>query len=268
MQKWLPDEFGSGATAAVAELPADAWESLPETSADQRSADRFLKESRFADPSSLMANMTQAERGMVFELVEQDVAREYEEREEELKRSHADEIARIQAEYESRLQRWIDEFGSRVAAHTEETLHAIGQAAARTAVQIAGKILRATVPLDPEILVRALQTSLYKVPGSQPVTVRMNPDDATWLQERGDLLSKMHIDLIEGDRRIEAGGCLVQSGTGEWDATLGGQLESLGEIVHEAIATAQVDSTAELQVPPIPASAENPPESTDDDAVE
>ena len=256
MQKWSPEEFTSGPSVAALEPATPRWETLPAASAPTTPGHLFRQESRFADPSTLMANMTQAERAMIFELVEQDVAREYELREVELKTRQAEELAAARADYEDRLRRWSGEFGACLAAYTQESLHGIGQAAANLAVQLAAKLTRALVPLDPEILARALQTALYKVPSGGRLTVRLHPEDADWLRSSGGLLEQMGIDAIETDRRIERGGCIVNSGGGEWDATLAGQLESLGEIVQEAIATAGQGPREILEVPPPAAAAD------------
>lgn len=255
MQKWFPDEFESSAAVASWDTaPVEAWETLPQE--DLPGGSRFRKESRFADPASLMANLTQAERTLIFDLVEQDVAAEYEEREVELKKKQAEELAAAHADYETRLNGWVDQFGNAFAVHLEERLHETAQAAARLAILLAGKITRALVPLDPQILERALQTALYKAPASDRLSIRMNPEDAQWLQTREDTMRRLGIESVVADRRIERGGCLVQSGQGEWDATLGGQLESLGEIIQESIATAGHEILGHLDIPAMPGSGD------------
>lgn len=265
MQKWLLEEFDASASVTPVAPPETAhWDSLPAEAAGPR----FHKESRFADPTSLMSHLTQAERAMIFDLVEQDVAAEYDEREVALKTRQAEELAAAQADFDARLQGWLEQFATGLAAHCDERLHEMAQASARLAIQLAGKIVRAQVPLDPAILERSLQTALYKAPSGQALTVRLNPEDAEWLRAQDELRKRLGIDAVEPDRRIERGGCVVQAGQGEWDATLGGQLESLGEIIHEAIATAEHDPARALRIPDLPPAGTTGTESDDDPALD
>lgn len=209
--------------------------------------ERFQKESRFADPDSLLANLTVAERTLIFELVEQDVAREYEKREKELKTGLEEQLAAEKAAYESRLAVWADDFGQCLKNVIEEDLTEIGKSSARLAIRLAGKLTRSAVPLDEDILVRAIQTTLYKIEGSVPIRLAAHPEDALWLRGHPDLLRQWRIEEVNEDRRLERGGCLVGAGGREWDATLEGQLETLGEIIQEAI-----DTSGEPHLNPVP----------------
>ena len=201
----------------------------------------FRKESRFADPASLLNNLTPEERVLLFDLVEQDVAREYEDREVAIRAEQEAALAAAAAEYEARLAAWSKDFGARLHDRSETGLNEIAKASANLAVQLAGKITRELVPLDPEILVRAMRTTLFKIPGGQQVRIAVHPEDAAWLEQHPELVRELQLESIESDRRIERGGCVLRSGVREWDATLSGQLESLGEIVREAIATSGSD---------------------------
>lgn len=240
MQKWLPDEF----TATIPERPAPGprWERLAADTGPGAGAprleERFQRESRFADPNSLMANLTQAERGLIYELAEQDVAREYEDRENALKADLEKQLNEARADYEQRIENWSGGFAAELAGTVESGLGEIARSAATLAVQLAGKITRSLVPIDDQILVRGIQTALFKIPGNHPIHLVAHPDDADWLKSRPELLSNLNIGEITCDRRLQRGGCLVQSGGREVDATLDGQLEALSEVVEEAIATA------------------------------
>ena len=243
MQKWSPDEFTDQGPAAKVSEPD--WKQLSLADSLIQSggtpATRFQKESRFADPKSLLSNLTQEERALLFELVEQDVAREYEVREVELKAEQEKQLSEIRSEFDKHLESWSTNFGASHKNHYEDELREIAQASAQLAIQLAGKITRCLVPLDSEILVRGIHTALFKVTGNQPIDLVTHPDDAVWLRERPDLLAKMNIREIGEDRRVERGGCLIQSGGQEWNVTLDGQMEALGEVVQESIATAGTD---------------------------
>ena len=248
MLKWLPDEFMQENSA----LPVAGARRDQFCPAGARTGDGvfqgtgFQKESGFGDSASLLSSFSQEDRSLLFDLVEQDVKREFEDRETELKIGLEKDLAEARSDYQRQLETWAEEFGNRISLRVDEELREIGKAAALLAVQLAGKITRALVPLDPEILVRALQTTLFKVSGSQPLHLVVHPDDAVWLQERQGLLQQLNVSEVAGDRRIEPGGCLLQSGGREWDVTLAGQLEALGEIVQEAMATAGSEATHSL----------------------
>ena len=245
MQTWLPDEFVDG--LPINSAPCPQWDKLPLAEGSSgdcaNPADRFQKESRFVDPNSLLSNLTKDERALIFELAEQDVARQYEDRESELKAELEKNLAEAKSDYESRRETWSREFGEKISQRVSEELVNISKASAQLAVQLAGKITRSLVPLDQEILVRGIQTALFKIPGSQPIHLVVHPDDAGWLKEQQDLLGQLNITTVDGDRRLEPGGCLLQSGGREWDSTIAGQLETLGEVVQEAIATAGSEPT-------------------------
>jgi flagellar biosynthesis/type III secretory pathway protein FliH len=240
VQKWLLDEF----TDAVADRPGatQRWNRIAvgdsEEAGTARLEDRFQKESRFADPHGLMANLTQAERALIFELAERDVAREYEERETKLRTELDKELTEARADYEQRLNSWAVDFGNTVSERSNTELAEISKSAAALSVQLAGKITRSLVPLDEQILVRGIQTALFKVSGKHSIRLIAHPDDADWLNANPDIVEKLNISEITADRRLERGGCLLQSGGTEMDATLDGQLEALGEVVREAISTA------------------------------
>ncbi len=105
-------------------------------------------------------------------------------------------------------------------------------------------------------MARVIETTLYKITEDAPLTVRTCPVDAAWLSGRSALLERLHIGQIVADRRIDQGGCVIQSDGREWDATLTRQLDTLSEIVAEMIATQEVAVDTLLVAPD---HQENPP---------
>lgn len=245
MQKWCPEPFPEPeagqlmATAPVGEEYAPA-----EIAGDGGGEDRarsFRSESGFNTPDSIMVQLNQQERAVVFELVEQDVAREYEQRElnlrEELQGTHAEELTRLRDE----TQQWAEGF----AAGQERSLREMAAASARLAVALAEKIVRAEIARDPEPLVRAIETALFATGAGEALQITVHPEDAAWLAERGDLRERLNIGEVVADRRIDRGGCRVACEGREWDATLAGQLDTLSDVVEEWIATANAPAPPE-----------------------
>ncbi|MBU8871880.1 MAG: flagellar assembly protein FliH [Gemmatimonadales bacterium] len=246
MQKWSLEEFTD--ENAIQPVPDKRWDQespAGKSFEDKTSPElKFQRESGFSDPDSLLNNLTQEERKVLFDLVEQDLVREFKDREETLKAEQEKHLLQTQSDYESKLAAWAAEFGKTISTQTNVNLLEIGKASALLAVQLAGKITRTLVPLDPDILVRGMETTLSKVSGSQPIRIVVHPDDASWLQGQPDFLQQLRIGEVSSDRRIERGGCLLQSAGREWDATLAGQLEALGEVVNEAMATSVSETTS------------------------
>ena len=255
MQSWLPEAFEPDQNTvytndeAVAEFSSDGAVLTLEPTGHGDDGPRFRRESGFTDGQTLMAQLTQSEREQVFELVEMDVAADYEEREQQLIAKQEQQLAEALADCERRLQTWQEDFASRLETHVERELKTASAAAARLAVQLAGKIVRATVPTDPEILTRNIETTLFKIKGNAAVDVTVNPVDAAWLESQPEIVARLGLNNIVADRRVDPGSCLIRSGCQEWDATLTGQLESLSELVEEMIATSDdAEGVAETEV--------------------
>lgn len=241
MQKWLPEPFEdfSAPVAAVAGAVLDAQAATFETAAAEtadEATDRdrlFLSEKGFKGPEAMMSHLTPEERAQVFDLVEQDISRDYEEREKEIVKENARQLEEARQNFDLALDQWTARLAAAQAEHLRET----AAAAARLALQLAEKIIRDRVVEDPSVLTRGLETALFKLEGARGVTVCVNPEETDWLKEKGALLERLGIEQVLADRRVERGGCLVRTELKEWDATIKGQLAYLSELVEEMIAT-------------------------------
>jgi len=246
MQKWLPDEFSSdfAPAATLAQAGAGAFESEKSNQQTGQSDNQrlFLSESGFSGPEAIMAHLTREERAQVFELVEQDIKAEYEEREKELRAKLAADKEESHRNFEEALTVWSDKITQAMSNHMKET----ADAAARLAVQLAEKVVRKNVSLDNEVLLRAIETALFKIDTSKTLTLNINPAQAQWLETLPQVIEKFGIEQIVSDRRIEPGGCLIKTEKQEWDVTVSGQLNYLSELVEEMITTADApDLTGE-----------------------
>ncbi len=235
MQKWSPEPFALeqgtvifGTTECAHELQFQPQEN--EAVAQQGKAlVRFKKESGFASDAALMSHLTQDERATVFELVEIDVAEKY----EAMARKKQDEFQQQLAEMRADFGAWASSFQEQ----TYQELREIAASCIDLALELAQKIVRAKVELDPDVLVRTLETALFKVPAGQSLNLTVNPTDAVWLDENPEISAKLRLGTITGDRRIDRGGCKIESRGQEWDATLSGQVDALGEMIHELMTT-------------------------------
>jgi flagellar assembly protein FliH len=229
MQKWCPEPLvDEGCRANV-------FETLTPVSASADGAVDFRPEAGFGDSRQLLRQLPATQRAQITELVEQELRREYEERHRRDREAReAAEAERRREETEQR-ERWQRELA--VGLH-RELLDALGNVARETAamaVLMASKLVRREVAQDPEVLVRAIETVLYKSAAGCPLSVTVHPEDAAWLGAAPALCERLRIQEIKEDRRLERGGCLVKTDELEWDATVERQLSVLGEALDEAL---------------------------------
>ncbi len=246
MQKWLPDSFESPGASATAVLHTD--DSLFESNSDSIPSPKpeesrlFLSESGFSGPEAIMGHLTSEERTQVFDLVEQDVTAVFEERESELRAKLEAEISQARQDFDTALNSWSAQLNQAMSTHIKET----ADASARLAIQIAEKVVRKEIHLDQDILIRTLETTLFKIDNTKSLTVNLNPVQAQWLESQPQVMEKLGVEKIVADRRVEPGGCMIKTEKQEWDATIHGQLECLTELVEEMITTAdEPDLTGE-----------------------
>ena len=238
MQKWCPNAFESPSEPIKGMAAADGtFESdlNPVFVEEGSPASRFRSESRFIDSKTLLGHLTRKERTLLFDLVEQDVAKDYQKRENEVRADCESKVREMEESFLNSLNNLSAELEGALAGQLEE----ISAASARLAVQLAGKIVRKSTELDPEVLARALETTYYRLFDNCSLTLNVNPVDAEWLENKTDLLKSLKIEKVTADRRVERGGCTIRAGAREWDATIARQLESLAEIVEDSIATSE-----------------------------
>lgn len=233
MQNWSPEPFLPTAEPAPPPAQPDREDSFRSEFEGDGEAHVFRREAGFNDRATILEHMSRREREVVFELVEIDVAESYRQREEDLRRELEEKYAADLASVVETAGSWAKKFTS----HRDERLREMAVASARLAVELAGKILRTDLAADPEILVRTIQSALLMSGEADRLTVTVAPEDAVWLEGQAELRDRLGIERVIADRRISRGGCRIASAGREWNATLEGQLATLGEVVEEWIAT-------------------------------
>ncbi len=221
MLKWCPKQFET--ETVVSQTCKDQVVNNP----------RFEKDSCLTTGNSIWDLMNQAEKDRLLDSAREMLVSEFAQREAEILEKHRAELSEAKAEFTTRFENWSRELAEgQILGRQDVAVEAAGLALA-----MARKIIRDTVKVDPEFLTRTLETILFKVRNSDPLTVTLHPDDADLLENNRDLMARLRIGTVIPDRRIEKGGCLVGAGTREWDATLSRQMDSLSEIVEETLAT-------------------------------
>ena len=252
MLKWCPKSFandlevdrtpGSGCPSFEKGIAPHSDEQIPGSGGSPA----FEKSALTAESTSLWNLMSDKEKESLRDSARTDLQEEFKVRENELRESHRSELIQVREVLEARLENWSHELSSGLARDR----HAMAVDAAGLAVALARKIIRDTVAVDQGLVVRTLETALYKAQDSHPLTVILHPDDAEYLGDNPDLMSRLRIDKIVPDRRMEKGGCRLKSGYREWDATLTRQVDTLAAIVEETLAAKPPLRLAKSRCPP------------------
>jgi flagellar assembly protein FliH len=122
--------------------------------------------------------------------------------------------------------------GQTLTARMTEILESLGQAVdgieqhvaeqlLSTAVEIANQVLRQSLNIEPELILPVVREAVaaLQIDSGHPA-LRAHPDDAVLIQaQMGDILAHNNWRIIE-DSSLTRGGCRVELGASEVDATL------------------------------------------------
>lgn len=103
--------------------------------------------------------------------------------------------------------------------------------------KIAEKIIGKQLEMDKSTLLDIVGQALQTVRQSRQITIRINPEDAKILKANKDTLAEAMgtgriIDVME-DKKVEKGGCIIESEVGVVDAQLHKQMERLKKVLSE-----------------------------------
>ena len=111
------------------------------------------------------------------------------------------------------------------------------EAVIRLALSIAEQVVKREVRLNNALVLQQIKEALHRVAGVEHVKIRVNPaDEAVVREHRTSVLTGSDAirDLvIEPDPKIEPGGCILESDSGNVDATLSTQLKKIESLFLE-----------------------------------
>ena len=139
---------------------------------------------------------------------------------------------------------------SALGTATEEVRAAQAEAASeleRRAVELgmalASKVLAGALSVQPERVLDSVQGALRGIVERERVIVMVNPDDLEIVQGAAEELKATlgGIDhcVIEAERRVGRGGCIVRTPVGDVDARIETKLERASEVVAAALGAAK-----------------------------
>ena len=119
----------------------------------------------------------------------------------------------------------------------EQMLRSASKDMLELAFKISEKIIGKQLELDKSVIMDIVAQALQTVRQSKQIILRVNPEDAKALKAGKDTLIEMlgHgrvIDVME-DKKVEKGGCIIESEVGVVDAQLHKQLERLKKVLME-----------------------------------
>lgn len=127
-----------------------------------------------------------------------------------------------------------------VAEERAAQVRAIEEQVLMLCTESAEKIIRHEIRTDPNVVTRTIRLCLRRVRDRDEVTVRVSPSEVAHTRAmRDELLSSAEgirgINIVD-DRRVSAGGCIVESPSGDLDARIETQIEQLRRKVMDTFA--------------------------------
>ncbi|MHB8240720.1 MAG: FliH/SctL family protein [Solirubrobacteraceae bacterium] len=151
---------------------------------------------------------------------------------------HADGVAEVASAAAS-----LGEALEGVEALRGEVAEAVEHDAIQLALELAEKVLAASLQARPELVVEVVQGALRRASDRRRITVLVNPRDLETVKSAiGDLQTQANgiepADL-QGDQRVGVGGAIVRTVEGEVDASVETQLERAAEVVRAELASGE-----------------------------
>lgn len=104
------------------------------------------------------------------------------------------------------------------------------------------KVVKHEVKTDPSVVARNIKSCLRRIKDVHDVSIRVNPAELESVKSvRDELISCsecVHSVILTDDRRVGPGGCIVESASGDFDATIETQLERITSKIREIAADA------------------------------
>ena len=161
----------------------------------------------------------------------EEIVRKAQEKSEELRRSGYD------TGYQEGLAQ-VTELLVKARTEHEQFLKNANRELMDLAFKIAEKIIGKQIEIEPQTIISIVKQAMQNVRGSKQLTIRVHPNDAKILKENDEELQEAlgrqrMIDIVE-DKKVNPGGCIIESEIGTVEAQLQTQLERLKKILLAA----------------------------------
>ena len=127
----------------------------------------------------------------------------------------------------------------------DELVAALESQAAELSLRLAEQIVAAAIDIDPQRVIDIARGALRRIADRHRVTLLVNPADLELMTDAGDgLMAELggieHLD-VQADRRIDRGGSIVRTDSGEIDVTIAAQMQTARELVVAALLGGDAD---------------------------
>jgi len=162
-------------------------------------------------------------------------------------------ITAAEASYRERSAK-VEELSASLQADRREFFDRIEPELVRLSVSIAEKVIGSELELRPEVVVDLVRSAMKRLRDREHLRVSVNPQDAERVKEaRADLIAAVDgvrkLEVVE-DRRVDVGGCVIESGNGTLDARIRTQIDEIGRVLGEMLPNGQGNSLPASVAPP------------------
>jgi flagellar assembly protein FliH len=153
---------------------------------------------------------------------------------------HADGVAEAQAGV-AQAQAALNGAAQALEDERGATADATERAAVELALQLARKIVGASVAADPDLVVEAVRGALRLLMDRERFTVLVNPEDLEIVRDGlagviAELGGVEHFE-VQGERRVSRGGAVVRTVEGEVDASIDAKLQRAREVLEDELSS-------------------------------
>ncbi len=146
---------------------------------------------------------------------------------EEMIRQYTEQLEALAASWTAAL--------AELESGREDMLHSAREDIVHLALAIGGRIARRVIELDPAVVQDQVAEVLALVTQPSAVTLCINPGDRKLVESVLPALCEKlgrsdHVDLRD-DPEVERGGCVVRTGKGRIDATVGTQIDRIAKVL-------------------------------------
>lgn len=156
--------------------------------------------------------------------------------EEARQRGLAQGIAAAEESYQSKIAK-VEAMAAALRQERDTFFARIEPELVRLSVSIAEKILGRELELRPESVVDLVRNSIKRLRDREHLRVSVNPRDVAQVKEaREDLIAAVDgvrkLDIVE-DRRVDPGGCVIESPNGTLDARIRTQIDEISRVLGD-----------------------------------
>ena len=140
----------------------------------------------------------------------------------------------LRSEYENRLLEERNRLTAAINAVENQLAHLyerIEREAFQFSLAVAGRIVEREVTLDDQIVVRQVREAIRRVVGVESIKLRVHPLDEPMIRQQRNVVltstDSVRELIIEADEKVEQGGCIIESASGNIDARRSTQLKQI-----------------------------------------